>query len=341
MKATEKQLKEIYLLMKRCRAFEERAIVELRKGMPGFIHSSVGAEAIPCGISPFLDPGDYVVTTHRGHSDIIARGARFDLMMAELYARETGYCKGVSGSMHIAVMDLNILGAVGIVGSGVSLASGAALGCKLLQNNRITVCYFGDGATCTGSFHEGLVFAAAFDLPAIFVCVNNQYEESTHWTKWGGRLANLAQRAQGYGIPGVSIDGNDAAAVADAAIEAIDRARNGGGPTFIEAVTYRIYGHHMGDPGTGYRSREEVDQWRGPDKDPIARLYSRLLKAKLITLEENDEIEARLSEELDKAVEFALNCGEIEPADAFNGSDGRVYSGRQVDLQKVYAGDAK
>ena len=283
MKVSKEKIKEIYLLMKRCRAFEERAIVELRKGMPGFIHSSIGAEAIPCGITPFLSPDDYILTTHRGHSDIIARGASFKATMAELYARETGYCRGVSGSMHIAALDLNILGATGIVGSGVSLASGVALGCKLKKTDQITVCYLGDGATCTGAFHEGLTFAVTFNLPVLFVIVNNQYEESTHWTYWGGKLNNLAERAKGYGIPGVSVDGNDANAVAEAASKIIPQIRRGGGPVLFEGITYRIYGHHMGDPGIAYRSKEEIEKWKSPEKDPISRFFAYLLNANMLT----------------------------------------------------------
>jgi len=326
------KLKEVYLLMKRCRAFEERAIIELGKGMPGHIHSSIGQEAIPSAICSLLEKDDYIITGHRGNSDIVARGARFDKMMAELYGRETGYCKGISGQMHIAALDLNIVGATGIVGSGIPLASGVALACKMKGWNRVTVCFFGDGATSTGAFHEGIGFAAAFDLPVVFVCENNQYAVTTHWTYWGKKLKNLAERALGYGIPGVSVDGNDAIAVAEAASEAIERARRGGGPSLLEGVTYRIHGHHMGDPGTDYRTEEEVAEWKSPKKDPISRLYSRLLEANLITEEEDKEIEAKLSGELDEAVEFALNSPEIEPVNVFQDT---VYCGREVRLNKI------
>ena len=331
MKVSNEKLKDIYVLMKRCRAFEERALVEVRKGViPRSIHLSIGEEAIPCAICSFLQEDDYLITSHRGHSDIIARGARFDKMMAELCGRETGYCRGVGGSMHLAALDLNILGALGIVGSGLPLASGVALACKMRKWDRVTVCFFSDGATCTGSFHEALVFAAAFDLPVVFVLANNQYEESTHWKYWGWKLENLAQRASGYGIPGVSVDGNDAEAVAEAAIEAIDRARQGKGPTLIEGVTYRIYGHHTGDPGDYYRSKEESEEWK--NKDPIDRLYSRLLKANLITEKENKEIEGKISKEIEEAVQFALDSPEIKPEEAFNNT---VYFGREVRLNKV------
>jgi len=332
MKVSNEKLKEIYVMMKRCRAFEERAIVELRKGMPGFIHTSIGQEAISAAVCAFLRDDDYLLTTHRGHSDIIAKGARFDKMMAELYARETGYCRGVGGSMHIAALDKGILGALAIVGSGIPLASGVALACKMKNLSRVTVCSFGDGASCTGSFHEGVGFAAAFNLPVVFLLQNNQYEESTHWSYWRGNLKQLSERASAYGIPGVTVDGNDAAAVADAASDAIERARQGHGPTLLECLTYRIYGHHMGDPGTGYRTKEEVDEWRSPEKDPISRLYSRLLKEGVITGEENQLLDTELSRELDAAVDFALGSPESNPEDAFQDT---VYSGRQIGLSKI------
>ncbi len=331
MKVPAEQLKEIYRLMKRCRAFEERSIAELRKGMPGFLHSAIGQEAIPCGIAPFLEEEDYILTTHRGHCDIIARGARFDKTMAELYAKETGYCRGLSGSMHIAALDRNILGAVGIVGSGIPVASGVALACKMKNLNRVTVCFFGDGASCTGSFHEGVGFAAAFDLPVLFVLQNNQYEESTHWSYWGGKLKNLAERARGYGIPGMSVDGNDAVAVAEAASAALKKIRRGGGPVLLEGLTYRIHGHHMGDPGIDYRRKEEVEEWK-EKKDPVARLYARLRKEKLITEEENRQMEKAIAQELDEAVKFALESREITPEEAFRDT---VYSGWPVELHKI------
>jgi TPP-dependent pyruvate/acetoin dehydrogenase alpha subunit len=330
MEVNGETLKEIYRLMKRCRGFEERAIIELRKGMPGFIHSSIGQEAIPCAISAFLGKEDYIVTNHRGHSDIIARGASFERTFAEMYAKEPGYCKGLSGSMHIAAFDLNIIGAVAIVGSGIPLASGVALACKQKNLDRLVVCYFGDGATCTGSFHEGIGFAAAFNLPVLFVCQNNQYEEGTPWTYWGGKLQCLADRARGYGIPGVSVDGNDAVAVASAAAESIRKIRKGGGPILLEGMTYRIHGHHMGDPGTSYRTKEEVEEWKR--KDPIRKLYTLLLEKKLITAEEESEMEAGIQRELDGAVKFALASPEVDPAKVFKDL---VYFGRPVSLEKI------
>jgi TPP-dependent pyruvate/acetoin dehydrogenase alpha subunit len=306
--------KEIYMLMKRCRAFEERVVIEYRKGnIPGFVHTSIGQEAIPSAICAMLEKDDYILTTHRGHSDIISKGARLDKMMAELFAKKTGYCKGKVGSMHIVAPECNVLGCSAIVGAGIPIACGVALACKMKNWGRVTVCFLGDGTTFTGAFHEGVGIAAAFTLPVIFVCENNQYAISTYWKDYL-KLENIAARANGYGIPGVSVDGMDAKAIAEVASEAIQRAREGGGPTLIEGRTYRYYGHGQYDPGTTYRTKEEVEKWK--EKDPIKKLYSFLLNERLITEIENQEIEAKLSRELDEAVKFAQESPEPEIEEA-------------------------
>ena len=315
-KIDNKKLKEIYITMLRIRAFEERAIVEYRKGLPGFIHSSIGEEAIPAAVGAFLRDDDYILTTHRGHGDIIAKKARFDKMMAELFAKETGYCKGRGGSMHIVAIDLNMLGATAIVGAGLPISAGVALGCKMQKLDRVTVCFFGDGATCTGAFHEALGFASVWNLPLVFVCANNLYSLSTP-QKVYTKLEHISDRAKAYAIPGVTVDGNDAVAVAEVASDAIERARGGGGPTLIEGMTYRIYGHHMGDPGTSYRTKEEVEDWK--KKGPIERLQRRLLKAKVIREAEIKEIHASLEKELDEAVKFAVESPEPKIEDALSG----------------------
>jgi len=308
MKVSNKKLKEIYHLMKRSRAFEERAVMEYRKGrIPGFVHTSIGQEAISSGVCGLLEKDDYVLSTHRGHSDIISKGAEFDKMMAELFARQTGYCKGKGGSMHIIAPECNVLGCSGIIGATVPWASGVALACKMKKWDRVTVCFIGDGTIFQGAFHEGINIAAAFDLSVIFVCQNNQYAISTYWKDYT-KLPNIAARAKGYGIPGISVDGMDAKAVAEVAGDAIEKARKGEGPTFIEGVTYRYHGHGQYDPGTTYRTKEEVEEWK--KKDPINKLYSLLLNKKLITEKENQEFEERLSLELDEAVEFALKSPE-------------------------------
>lgn len=306
-------LREIYTTMVRIRTFEERAITEYRKGLPGFIHSSVGQEAIPASVCAFLKADDYIISTHRGHGDIIAKGARIDKMMAELFAKETGYCKGKGGSMHIAAVELNILGATGVVGDGIPIASGAALGCKMQQLDRVVVAFFGDGAMNIGAFHEGVGLAASWDLPVVFVCSNNMYALSTS-VKSYTKLKNLSDKAKAYGIPGVTVDGNDAVAVAEVASQAIERARDGRGPTLIVGNTYRYYGHHMGDPGTSYRTKEEIEEWR--KRDPIARLRVQLVKEKVLTESELEEIQTATMQELDEAVKFAVESPEPKVEEA-------------------------
>lgn len=302
------KLREIYTTMVRIRAFEERAITEYRKGLPGFIHSSIGQEVMPSAVCAFLREEDYVLSTHRGHGDIIAKGARFDKMMAELFAKETGYCKGKGGSMHIAAVDRNILGATGIVGDGIPIACGVALGCKMRKLDRVVVVFFGDGATCSGAFHEGLGIAAIWDLPVVFVCQNNLFQQSTPIKDYT-KLEDLSDRAKAYGIPGINVgDGNDPVAVAEVAMKAIENARNGKGPTFIVGTTYRFYGHHMGDPGTTYRTKEEVEEHR--KQDPIERFRSKLLQEKILTESDIDGIQAATAQELDEAVKFATESPE-------------------------------
>jgi len=303
----DEKLKEIYTKMVRIRAFEERAIAEYRKGLPGFIHSSVGQEAIPAAVCAFLRTDDYIISTHRGHADIIAKGARLNRMMAELFAKETGYCRGKGGSMHIAAVDLNILGATGVVGDGIPIASGAALGCKMRKLDSVVVAFFGDGAMNTGAFHEGVGLAAFWDLPVVFVCSNNMYAMSTP-VKYYTKLKNLSDKAKAYGIPGVTVDGNDAVAVAEVASKAIENARGGRGPTLIVGNTYRHYGHHMGDPGTSYRTKKEIEEWH--KRDPIARLRAQLVEKKVLTELELEEIQTATERELDEAVKFAIESPE-------------------------------
>jgi len=307
------KLKEIYTNMVKIRFFEERAIIEYRKGLPGFVHSSIGQEAVPAGVCAFLREDDYTITTHRGHGDIIAKGAQLDRMMAELFAKKTGYCKGKGGSMHIADVSRNILGATGIVGDGLPIAAGVGAALKMQNLDTIMVAFFGDGSTNSGAFHEGIGLAAAWSLPVLFVCSNNQYQQSTP-TRDYTRLTDIADRAKGYGIPGISVDGNDAIAVAEVAREAIEKCRKGEGPIFIVANTYRTVGHHMGDPGTSYRPKEEVEEWK--KKDPIKRLRQQMVQNKMATDAELDEIENSVLRELDEAVKFAQESPEPTPEEA-------------------------
>jgi pyruvate dehydrogenase E1 component alpha subunit len=307
------KLKEIYTIMVKIRFFEERAITEYRKGLPGFVHPSIGQEAVPAGVCAFLREDDYTITTHRGHGDIIAKGAQLDRMMAELFAKKTGYCKGKGGSMHIADVSRNILGATGIVGDGIPIAAGVGAALKMQGKDSIMVAFFGDGATNSGGFHEGIGLATAWSLPVLFVCQNNQYQQSTP-TRDYTRLTDIADRAKGYGIPGITVDGNDAIAVAEVAREAIEKCRKGEGPILIVGNTYRTVGHHMGDPGTSYRPKEEVEEWK--KKDPIKRLRQQMVQNKMATEAELDEIEQNVLRELDKAVKFAQESPEPTPEEA-------------------------
>jgi pyruvate dehydrogenase E1 component alpha subunit len=234
-------------------------------------------------------------------------------MMAELFAKKTGYCKGKGGSMHIADVDRNILGATGIVGDGIPIAAGVGTALKMQGLDSIMVAFFGDGATNSGAFHEGMGLAAAWCLPVLFVCQNNLYQQSTPMRDYC-RLTDIADRAKAYGIPGITVDGNDAIAVAEVAREAIEKCRKGEGPIFIVGNTYRTVGHHMGDPGTSYRPKEEVEEWK--KKDPIKRLRQQLVQNKMATDAELDEIENNVLRELDEAVKFAQESPEPTPEEA-------------------------
>ena len=307
------KLKEIYTNMVKIRFFEERAITEYRKGLPGFVHSSIGQEAIPAGVCAFLREDDYTITTHRGHGDIIAKGAQLDRMMAELFAKKTGYCKGKGGSMHIADVSRNILGATGIVGDGIPIAAGVGAALKMQGLDSIMVAFFGDGATNSGAFHEGIGLATAWCLPVLFVCQNNQYQQSTPMRDYC-RITDIADRAKAHGIPGITVDGNDAVAVAEVAREAIEKCRKGEGPILIVGNTYRTVGHHMGDSGTSYRPKEEIEEWK--KKDPIKRLRQQMVQNKTATDAELDEIENNVLRELDEAVKFAQESPEPAPEEA-------------------------
>jgi TPP-dependent pyruvate/acetoin dehydrogenase alpha subunit len=292
--------------MWRIRLFEE-AVDELfaRGLMHGTMHLSIGQEASATGVCLALQKGDHLTSTHRGHGHCIAAGADLDRMMAELLAKETGYCRGRGGSMHIADVATGNLGANGIVGGGIPIAAGAALGLRMQGKDAVVVSFFGDGATNEGAFHEGVNLAAVWDLPVVFVCENNKYGMSMS-TEFSTRLGSLADRAAGYGIPGVSVDGNDVQAVFDVATEAVERARSGGGPTLIEAVTYRWKGHSKSDKNL-YRTREEIEEWR--EKDPIAAFLAKVTAAGTLS-------EARLAEiaqEARDAVRESVRTGNAAP----------------------------
>jgi len=300
---------EIYRKMVAVRVFEETAADLFLKGqLPGFLHSYIGQEAVAAGVCAHLTPQDMITSTHRGHGHAVAKGARLDMMMAELFAKQTGYCHGKGGSMHIADLDLGILGANGIVGAGVPIATGAGLALKLKGTDRVTVAFFGDGGSNTGAFHEGVNMAAVWNLPVVFVCENNQYAESTP-RDVHQKIQDIAQRAMAYDIPGVVADGMDVFDVYQKASEAIDRARTGGGPTLVEAKTYRFMGHYVGDPQT-YRSKDEVEQWK--KRDPILMFRKRVVEEGKITAVELDAMDAAIAKEMEAAVEFARQSPEPE-----------------------------
>jgi len=302
MTLEKERLINLYRTMLRIRAFEERVCQEFAAGhIPGFVHVYIGEEASAAGTCANLRPDDYITATHRGHGQIIAKGARTDRMMAELYGRETGYCRGKGGSMHIADTDIGVLGANGIVGGGITIAGGAALSAQMRGTDQVVVCFLGDGSTNQGTFHEGVNLAACWSLPVVYVIENNLYAEKTRITDTC-LLANLAERAAAYGIPSVVVDGNDVMAVYEAVGEAVARARKGQGPSVVECKTYRWRGHYEGDPQT-YKPKEEVEEWQ--QKDPILRFRKLLLEMQVLTEKEGDGIQQAVLQEMDSAVKFA------------------------------------
>ncbi len=306
----------MYERMLKIRYFEDRVKDLFAAGeMPGFVHLYLGQEAVAVGACATLRDDDYITSTHRGHGHIIAKGGDLKRMMAELYGKATGYNKGKGGSMHIADPKLGILGANGIVGAGLPIATGAALSAKLRKSGQVAICFFGDGASNQGTFHEAINIAAAFDLPAVYVCENNLYAVGTRQSKVR-RVEDIADRATGYAIPGLAVDGNDVIAVYEACLAAVDRARAGQGPTIVECKTYRWRAHFEGEPDT-YRPPEEVRTWM--EREPIAPYRSSLIAQQVVTGAEADEIEARVRKELDEAVAFARQSPLPRPESALEG----------------------
>lgn len=298
------------------RRFEEKVNEKFLTGeIPGFVHLYIGEEAAAVGVCSALIRTDYITSTHRGHGHTIAKGAQVDRCMAELYGRKTGYCKGKGGSMHIADFSVGMLGANGVVGGGFNLATGAALAVQLRKGNNVAVCFFGDGASNRGTFHEALNMASVWKLPAIFVCENNQWASTTPLHE-ATSVTDISLRAAGYAMPGVMVDGNDVFAVYEAAVEAVERARRGEGPTLLECKTYRIKGHFVGDPEQ-YRTREEVlDQMES--NDPIKKFLQRVLEEGLLEEAQLKEIEQCVTEEIQEAVRFAEESPYPDPEEAFD-----------------------
>ncbi len=303
------------LLYKMCliRTFEERAEELYFAGkVHGTMHLSIGQEATAVGMASALRPGDFMLNHHRGHGHSLAWGGRSDLMMAEFLGRETGYCRGRGGSMHIADVESNNLGANGIVGGGLPIAAGVGLSIQLRGTAQVVVALFGDGGANTGAFHEAVNLASIWDLPVIYICENNQYAMSFAMEK-AFNIDRISTRACGYGIPGTTVDGNDLLAVHNAVFEASEHARAGRGPTLIEAVTYRYRGHSRSDR-QAYRTREEVKAWM--EKDPITRFAATLG----LEQEELAELQARAEREIETAVAFAEESPEPDPATILEGA---------------------
>jgi len=307
------KLIEMYRKMLEIRQFEEK-VYELygQNLVPGTIHLYVGQEAVAVGVCANLRKEDYIVSTHRGHGHCIAKGADLKRVMAEILGKKTGYCRGKGGSMHIADFNIGILGATGVVGAGIPIAVGAGLSIKLRGTDQVVACFFGDGASNQGTFHEGINMAAIWKLPVLFVCENNLYAMGTRQSR-AMLIENISERAAAYGIPGVTVDGNDVLAVYEAAKEAVERAKRGEGPTLIECKTYRHKGHSRMDPAT-YRSKEEVEYWLR--KDPIPRFRDRLLEMGILTEGEAKKIEEEVLREIEEAVKFALESPYPEPEEA-------------------------
>lgn len=303
VKLSKNEAKWMYEKMVQIREFEDRVHNIFSKGLlPGFVHLYAGEEAVAVGVCSLLKDSDKITSTHRGHGHCIAKGCDLNGMMAEIFGKATGLCKGKGGSMHIADVEKGMLGANGIVGGGFPLAAGAGLTAKLTGTDDVAVCFFGDGAGNQGTFHEGINLAAIWKLPVIFVAENNGYGESTPFS-YASSCKSIAERAAGYSIPGETVDGKDVVAIYEASKRAIERARKGEGPTLIEAVTYRNYGHFEGDAQLYKTDEERTVNLNERDSIQIFRNY--VIENELMTEEELDTIDAEVKAAIDKAVEFA------------------------------------
>ncbi|GAB4344261.1 MAG: alpha-ketoacid dehydrogenase subunit alpha/beta [Candidatus Abyssubacteria bacterium] len=311
MTLAKNEMLNLYESMQKLRKFEEEVSSQFAGGsIPGFVHLYIGQEAVAVGACSALRPDDYITSTHRGHGHLIAKGGDLNKMMAELYGKDTGYCRGRGGSMHIVDVSLGILGANGIVGAGTQIAAGAGLSAKVRKSGQVVVCFFGDDATTEGMFHESMNLAAVWDLPIVFVCENNLYGQFTHYSKHS-KVADIAEKAKAYGMPGVIVDGNDVLAVRAATERAVEKARAGHGPTLVECKTYRWHGHYEGDVYP-YRSDEEIEQWK--KKCPIAGFREKLIAEGIAKAEDLDEIDKKVGEMMKSAIKFAEESPPPDPA---------------------------
>jgi acetoin:2,6-dichlorophenolindophenol oxidoreductase subunit alpha len=315
MVLTGEQRVEMYRRMSRIRQFDDTTKELLLKGeLYGAFHTSTGQEASIVGACMALRNDDYMVGTHRSHGHPIGKGAKLDRLMAELMGKETGVDRGKGGSMHLSDFSVGSLGETSIVGSGLPVAAGAALGSKMQGDNRVTLCFFGDGASNQGTFHESLNLAAIWDLPVVYVCENNGYGELTAASE-AVSVEDISMRAASYGIPGVTVDGQDVEAVYEAVTEAVERARRGEGPSLVETKTYRFENHAIGLPAEQYRDPAEVEHWR-TNRDPL-QLFRAVLAADGVGAETLDEIDREVNAELDAALDFARSSPTPAPEEAF------------------------
>jgi TPP-dependent pyruvate/acetoin dehydrogenase alpha subunit len=295
-------LLEMFRHMVEAREFEEELhYLFLTRPMSGTMHQATGQEAVAAGIIAALRPDDYVTSTHRGHAHCVARGMSLPAMMAEMFAKRTGCCHGMGGSMHLCDFEKGMLGAIGIVGAGIPIATGAGLSSLVRRSGQVAVCFFGDGAANRGVFHESLNMASLWKLPVVYVCENNQFAFSMT-PRESSTVERLSDRACAYRIPGEHVDGNNVVAVYRAALKAVARARQGEGPTLLECVTYRIRGHARFE-AADYRDTNQVEMWK--QKDPIVRMRAAMLEARLASEAELDAIQASVGEEIREAIAFA------------------------------------
>ncbi|MBT1170937.1 thiamine pyrophosphate-dependent dehydrogenase E1 component subunit alpha [Bifidobacterium sp. SO4] len=305
----------LYRSMRRIRRFEQTVKELSGTEILGPAHLYIGEEAVAVGVCANLTAKDYVTSTHRGHGHTLAKGAAMNRSFAELFGRATGYCKGKGGSMHLADFSVGMLGANGVVGGGFNIATGAALAIRQRHANDVAVCFFGDGASSRGTFHEAVNLAASWKLPVIYVCENNQWASTTRFDDIKN-VDYLSQRAQGYGIPGITVDGNDVLSVRNAASHLIERARSGKGPSILECRTYRIDGHFITDP-QAYRSQDEVREYK-LHNDPIDRFTERMRLDGILTDADFAREDAAVEQELSAALEFARNSPYPQPSEALD-----------------------
>lgn len=317
MKNKKEELVHLYRVMLTIRRFEERVVIDYQSGaIPGIVHSYIGQEAVATGVCTNLRLDDRIISNHRGHGHCIAKGADLNRMMAEIYGRKTGYCKGKGGSMHIADFSIGMLGANGIVAGGLPIAAGAALAAQLEGGDKVVVLFFGDGATNEGEFHEVLNLASIWKLPLIFACENNGYGVNTP-VKYATGLEHVSERATGgYGIPGVVVDGNDVVAVYEAAKKAVAGVRTGRGPVFLEFMTYRWRGHYEAPGLPDLRPVEELEAWK--KKCPVAGFERILLKKGIVTKQIIEEIDTQVMQQIEDAVSYALASPLPAPEDALD-----------------------